>query len=90
MRYCVFHCCLLLIVNYISLTIYVIVVLTTNGEETIRLVDSSGMSQDIPSSKVLTTLGIGWVAFGLSLIFNILYYALHPSEVNLMSLICFQ
>ena len=71
-----------------SLTIYVIVVLTTKTENTIKLVDSSGMSQDIPSDKFLTTLGIGWAAFGLSLIFNILYYALHPSQVNLRTLIC--
>ena len=75
-------CCL------ISLSIYVIVVLTTNGEKTIKLVDSSGMAQDIPSYKVLATLGIGWAAFGLSLIFNILYYALHPSQVTLITLIC--
>ena len=36
------------------------------------------------------TLGIGWTAFGLSLIFNILYYALHPSQVTLITLICLQ
>ena len=69
-------CCL------ISLTIYVIVVLTTNTENTIKLVDSSGKVQDIPHSKLFSTLGIGWAAFGLSLIFNILYYALHPSQVT--------
>ena len=72
-----------------SLTIYVIVVLITNGEKT-RLVDSSGMSEFIRSYKVLTTLGIGWAAFGLSLIFNILYYALHPSQVTPITLICLQ
>ena len=38
-----------------------------------------------PPHKLLATLGIGWAAFGLSLIFNILYYALHPSEVTLIS-----
>ena len=36
----------------------------------------------ISPSTVFATLGIGWAAFGLSLIFNILYYALHPSEVT--------
>ena len=35
-------------------------------------------------------LGIGCTAFGLSLIFNILYYALHPSQVTLITWICFQ
>ena len=58
--------------DFTSLTIYVIV----------ELVDSSGFPKGIPSKKALATLGIGWAAFGLSLIFNILYYALHPSEVT--------
>ena len=53
------------------------------------LVDSSGMSHDITSFKLLVTLGIGWAAFILSLIFNILYYALHPSQVTLIILFVF-
>ena len=48
------------------------------------------MSHDITSYKLLVTLGIGWAAFGLSLIFNILYYALHPSQVTLITWICLQ
>ena len=47
------------------------------------------MPHDISPHKLLATLGIGWAAFGLSLIFNILYYALHPSQVTLITLICF-
>ena len=54
---------------YYSLTIYVIVVLIKNGENT-ELVDSSGMSHIITSYKVLATLGIGWGAFCLSLFLN--------------------
>ena len=60
-----------------------------NGENT-KLVDSSGMSHDISYHKLFATLGYGWAAFGLSLIFNILYYALHPSQVTLITLICLQ
>ena len=74
----------------ISLTIYVIVVFTTNEKNTMTLVDSSGMSHYITTYKLLVTLGIGWAAFALSLIFNILYYALHPSQVTLITLICLQ
>ena len=67
------------------------VVLITNERSTMTLVDSSGMSYDIKSFKLLVTLGIGWAAFCLSLIFNILYYALHPShQVTLITLICLQ
>ena len=48
------------------------------------------MSHDISYYKLCVTLGIGWAAFGLSLIFNILYYALHPSQVTLITFICLQ
>ena len=65
-------------------------VFTTNEKNTMTLVDSSGMSHEAKSFKLLVTLGIGWAAFCLSLIFNILYYALHPSQVTLITLICLQ
>ena len=61
-----------------------------SGKTTVRLVDSAGRLQHIHPLKVLAILGIGWAAFGLSLIFNILYYALHPSQVTLITLICLQ
>ena len=64
----IINCC------HISLSIYVMVVLITDTKKnTTRVFDSS---------KLLTTLGIGWAAFGLSLMFNLLYYALHPSQVT--------
>ena len=56
--------------------------MTGAAGDTIPMIDTEGYSHKITSSTVFTTLGIGWVAFGLSLIFNILYYALHPSQVN--------
>ena len=46
------------------------------------MIDTDGDSHTITFSTVSKTLGIGWAAFGLSLIFNILYYALHPSDVT--------
>ena len=55
--------------------------MTTAGE-TIPMIDTEGNSRPITSTTVFTTLGIGWAAFLLSLIFNILYYALHPSQVT--------
>ena len=54
------------------------------------MIDTDGNSHTITSSTLLGTLGIGWAAFGLSLIFNILYYAVHPSQVTLITLICVQ
>ena len=64
-----------------SLTV-VTLVLTGAAGETITMIDTEGYSHPISSSTVFATLGIGWAAFGLALIFNILYYALHPSEVS--------
>ena len=68
-----------------SLTV-VTLVMTTSGE-TITMIDTEGYSHDLTSSTVFATLGIGWAAFGLSLIFNILYNALHPSQVS-NSILC--
>ena len=64
-------------------------IISTPGE-TITMIDTEGYSHVITSSTVFATLGIGWAAFILSLLFNILYYALHPSEVTLITLICLQ
>ena len=46
------------------------------------MICTDGNSHPITSSTVFATLGIGWAAFVLSLVFNILYYALHPSQVT--------
>ena len=54
---------------------------------TITMIDTTGNSHAITSSIVFATLGIGWAAFGLSLLFNILYYALHPSQVSRSSVV---
>ena len=64
-----------------SLTV-VTLVMTGAARETITMIDTAGYSHDLTSSTIFATLGIGWAAFGLSLIFNILYYALHPSQVS--------
>ena len=62
----------------------------TSAGKTITMIDTEGYSHELTSTTVFVTLGIGWAAFGLSLIFNILYYALHPSQVTLISFICLQ
>ena len=48
----------------------------------IKMKGSDGIIHDITFRVVLATLAIGWAAFGLSLLFNLLYYALHPSQVR--------
>ena len=51
--------------------------------EDIIMVNTVGKIYIFTPSQVFITLGVGWAAFGLALIFNILYYALHPSQVLL-------
>ena len=53
--------------------------------ENITIRDTKGNDQYIKSSTLLIILAVGWAAFLLSLFFNILYYALHPSQVSLRS-----
>ena len=50
--------------------------------EHITLVNTVGGTYDFTPSHVFITLGVGWAAFGLALIFNFLYYVLHPSQVS--------
>jgi len=49
--------------------------------ESITLIAITSRLPKVTSFTVLTVLGVGWAAFVLSLVFNILYYALRPSEV---------
>ena len=49
----------------------------------IKMVNTKGKTYDFTQSQVFITLGVGWAAFALALVFNILYYVLHPSQVFL-------
>ena len=69
---------------FFSLTV-AILLMTTAGKS-ISMYDTKGRRHDLKSSTVLMILGIGWVAFSLCLLFNILYYALHPSKVSLKNI----
>ena len=60
--------------------------MTTAGKS-ISMYDTKGRRHDLKSSTVLMILGVGWVAFALCLLFNILYYALHPSQVSRSSVV---
>ena len=50
--------------------------------EDIIMVNTVGKTYNFTPSHVFITLGVGWAAFGLALIFNLLYYVLHPSDVS--------
>ena len=59
-----------------AVTLAMTLVKTKIGED-----NSSRRTQDFTPSHVLIMLGVGWAAFFLALIFNLLYYVLHPSQV---------
>ena len=67
-----------------SLTVITVTQVNELAGETITMIDTAGYHHPITSNTVFTTLWVGWAAFVLSLIFNILYYVLHPSQVNQM------
>ena len=47
----------------------------------LTMVDTFGTIHDVSSSNIFTILKLGWAAFVLSIVFNILYYVFHPSKV---------
>ena len=63
------------------------VLLEIKTEENIQIRDTKGISHSFTPFTVLITLLVGWAAFLLSIVFNILYYALHPSQVTLSFLV---
>ena len=66
----------------ISLTLYSVVTVAMTKKD-IVMINTVGRTYIFTPSQVFITLGVGWAAFGLALIFNLLYYALHPSQVLL-------
>ena len=66
----------------ISLTLYSVVTVAITREDII-MVNTVGGTYDFTPSHVFIILGVGWTAFGLAQIFNLLYYLLHPSQVSL-------
>ena len=62
--------------------------MTPVGEDII-IRNTVGKTYIFTPSHVFITLGVGWAAFGLALVFNLLYYVLHPSQVYPYFLICF-
>lgn len=53
-----------------------------------KLVDTNGYSHELTHRQVRMMMVIGWLAFFLSWIMNISFYAVHPSmvDLNLMKL----
>ena len=72
----------IIFVLQISLTLYSVVTVAMTKKD-IVMVNTVGGTYNFTPSHVSITLGVGWGAFGLALIFNLLYYALHPSQVLL-------
>ena len=53
-----------------------------NFKNTMEIKDVNGRPHDLTQHQVQTIMMIGWVAFFLSWISNILYYKVHPSAVD--------
>ena len=48
-----------------------------------KLIDVNGYSHELTPRQVRMMITIGWVSFFLSWLMNILFYAVHPSEVDM-------
>ena len=53
----------------------------TKGD--IKLTDLQGIKHDLPWQNVVYILTSGWISFIISILFNLLYYKLHPMEVEI-------
>ena len=53
-----------------------------NFKNTMEIKDVNGRPHDLTQYQVQIIMVIGWVAFFLSWISNILYYKVHPSAVD--------
>merc|ERR1711988_2050010 len=70
------------IVLTLQISLTAVTLAMTPVGENITLVNTVGRTYTFTPSHVFITLGVGWAAFGLAQIFNLLYYVLHPSQVN--------
>merc|ERR1719471_1859277 len=52
-------------------------------EETSVMLDGHGYSHNVPLTRYQYSLAIGWGLMILSLVFNALYYKLHPMRVSM-------
>ena len=78
--------CYYTIILQTSLTFYSVVTVATTRKDII-MVNTDGRTYIFTPSHVVITLGVGWAAFGLAQIFNLLYYVLHPSQVFLQFIV---
>merc|ERR1711988_1052769 len=74
------------IVLTLQISLTAVTLAMTPVGENITLVNTVGRTYTFTPSHVFITLGVGWAAFGLAQIFNLLYYVLHPSQVNVKNI----
>merc|ERR1719300_2325006 len=78
--------CYYTIVFILQISLTAVTLVMTKVGENITLVNTVGGTYTFTPSHVFITLGVGWAAFGLALIFNLVYYVLHPSQVNVKNI----
>ena len=73
----------LTISNRINFSLSLAVQHNVNTWKPMKLVDINGMEHQITTYEVSIMLTIGWIAFILSYIVNIIFYIIHPSGVDI-------
>ena len=50
--------------------------------ESLVLYDVNGLERTLEHSRIHWTIGVGWVFYGLAVFCNVLYYFVHPTDLD--------
>jgi len=53
-----------------------------NGMESLVLYDVNGLERPLEHSRIHWTIRVGWVFYGLAVFCNVLYYFVHPTDLD--------
>ena len=53
-----------------------------NGTDRLVLYDVNGLERTLEHNRIHWTIGVGWGFYALAVFCNVLYYFVHPSEVD--------
>ena len=66
-------------ISFYRLTVWTAIFVSNDKVELI-LVDVNGIAHNLTKENVNKLLGFGWVFYTLAIIFNLIYYMIHPSS----------
>jgi len=80
-RQIIFLCLFTLL--FISLTLWAVVLISTQTSDEMTIRDQYGTPVSVPLSTVQWMLVVGWISHFIAVLLSVVYYASHPSAVSL-------